>query len=79
MMRSIKSLGGLTRGRDVTESLRTLWINTTHRVLGVHEAMSDLTGSKHTTSVQHAEMSVRRRKKDNETFKQLQACNKQSF
>ena len=28
MMRSIKSRGGLTRGRGITESVRTLWINT---------------------------------------------------
>ena len=47
MMRSIKSRGGLTRGRGVTESVRTLWINSTHRVSGIHEAMTTLTGAKH--------------------------------
>ena len=35
--------------------------------------MTDLTRSKHESSVQHAEMSVIRRKKDNETLLQLWA------
>ena len=35
--------------------------------------MTDVTGSKHENSVQHAEMSVIRRKKDNETLLQLRA------
>ena len=62
MMRSIKSRGGLTRGRGVTESARTTWINTAHRVSGVHEAMTDLTNLKHKSSDQHVEMSISRKK-----------------
>ena len=42
-------------------------------VSGIHEAMTDLTRSKHENSVQHAEMSVIRKKKDNETLLQLRA------
>ena len=42
MMRSIKSRGGLTRGRGVTESVRTMWVNTAHRCSHVHEAMTEL-------------------------------------
>ena len=53
--------------------MRTLWINITHLVSGIHEAMTDLTRSKHENSVQHAEMSVIRKKKDNETLLQLRA------
>ena len=53
--------------------MRTLWINTTHCVSGIHEAITNLTGSKHRTSAQHAEMSVSRRKEDNETLQELQA------
>ena len=70
MMRSIKSRGGLTRGRGVTESVRTLCINSTHHVSGIHKAMTDLTRSKHKTSVQHAEMSGSRVRKDNQTLQQ---------
>ena len=73
LMRSIKSRGGLTRGRGVTESVRTLWTNSTHRVSGIHEAMTTLTGAKHKTSVQHAEMSESRVRKDNNTLQQLKA------
>ena len=51
MIRSIKRRGGLTRERGVTKSVRILWINTTCCVSGIHEAMTDLTGSNHRTSV----------------------------
>ena len=71
MMRSIKSRGGLTRARGVTESVRTLWINTAHRCASIHDAVTELTGLKHVTSEQHVEMSKSRRKKDNETTEKL--------
>ena len=71
MMRSIKSRGGLTRGRGVTESVRTLWINTAHRCSTIHKAVTDLTGLKHRTSEQHVEMSSSRKKKDNKLMKRL--------
>lgn len=51
-MRSLKSRGGLTRGRGVTESTRILWTNSMHRCAGVHNAMSNLTGMKHASSEQ---------------------------
>ena len=73
MMRSIKSQGGLARRCGVTESVRTLWINLTHCIPGIHEAMTNLTRSKHKTSVQHAEMSDSRIRKDNQTLQQLKA------
>ena len=44
LMRTIKSRGGLTRGRDVTESVRVMWVNSMHRCASVHNAMSNLTG-----------------------------------
>ena len=65
MMRSIKSQGGLTRGRGITESVRTLWINTAHRCSSVHDAMTSL------TSDQHIEIGISRRKKDTEALKKL--------
>jgi hypothetical protein len=46
MMRSLKSRGGLTRGRGVTESVRVMWINSMHRCAGVHDAMTTVTGLK---------------------------------
>ena len=71
MMRSIKSRGGLTRGRGVTESVRTMWINTAHRCSHVHEAMTELTGLAHTTSNQHKEMGESRRQHDNRVLAKL--------
>ena len=44
LMRTIKSRGGLTRGRGVTESVRVMWVNSMHRCASVHNAMSNLTG-----------------------------------
>ena len=73
MMRSIKSRGGLTRGCGATKSVRTLWTNSTHRISGKHKAMTDLTRSKHKTSVQHAEISDSRIRNDNQTLQQLKA------
>ena len=52
-MRTAKSRGGgggLTRGRGMTESVRLLWVLSGHKCAEVHEAMTELFGSKHTTS-----------------------------
>ena len=55
-MRSLKSRGGLTRGRGVTESVRILWTNSMHRCASVHNAMSNLTGMQQKSSEQHVEL-----------------------
>ena len=60
MMRSIKCQGGLTKRRGVTESVRTLWINSTHRIPSIPETMTYLARSKYKISVQHAEKSDKR-------------------
>ena len=71
MMRSIKSRGGLTRGRGITESVRTQWISSMHRCAGVHNAMTNLTGTKHQSSYQHLELYESRVKRDNTDLKKL--------
>ena len=53
IMRTIKSRGGLTRGRGMSESVRMLWIYSMHKCSQVHESMTML---QHTTSDQHVEM-----------------------
>ena len=50
LMRSIKSRGGLTRGRGMTESVRLQWAHSSHRTGAVHEAITDFTGLKLTTA-----------------------------
>ena len=71
LMRSMKTRGGLTRGRGVTESARVLWINTAHRCSSIHESMSQLTQTKHQTRAMHTEMGSTRVKKDNKDIDAL--------
>ncbi|MES9882369.1 MAG: hypothetical protein ABW185_15970 [Sedimenticola sp.] len=64
MMRSLKSRGGLTRGRGMTESVRQQWVYSLHACAAVHDAMSSLTGKQHTTSEQHVDFGKARREHD---------------
>ena len=64
LMRTAKSRGGLTRGRGMTESVRLLWVLSGHKCAEVHEAMAELSGSKHTTSEQHVELGTSRKSRD---------------
>ena len=45
MMHSLQSKGGLTRGRGISKTVRTMWICSSH-----HKAMTNLTGIKHQIS-----------------------------
>ena len=42
LIRSLKSQGGITRGRSVTESARMVWISSIHRLASARNAMSNL-------------------------------------
>ena len=53
LMRSLKSRGGLTRGRGMTEIVRQQWVYSMHTCAAIHDAMTSLTGKHHTTSHQH--------------------------
>ena len=63
-MRTVKSRGGLTRGRGMTESVRLLWVLSGHKCAEIHEAMTELSASKHTTSEQHIELGDSRKGRD---------------
>ena len=43
LMRAVKSRGGLTRGRGVTDSVRMTWIHSMHQCAEVRNAMTHLT------------------------------------
>ena len=61
LMRTAKSRGVLTSGRGITESVRLLWVlSGGYKCAEVHEAMIELSGSKHTTSEQHVEVGTSR-------------------
>ena len=52
MMRSIKSLGGLTRRTGMNEAVRNLWIETLHGCSKVGQAMQNITLTKKQTNDQ---------------------------
>ena len=64
MMHSIKSRGGLTRGRGITETVRLLWVYSMHKCAEVQKAMTDITGLVHRTSDQHVELGNTRCNRD---------------
>ena len=68
MMRSMKSLGGLTRGRGMSESVRNLWVSTLHSCGSVDQAMRQITNTARQSSEQHVELGVSRRNKDYRDF-----------
>lgn len=71
LMRGLKSRGGLTRGRGVSESVRLLWVKTMHRCASIHNAMSNLTKVLHKTSEQHTELGQSRIKRDNDDLMKI--------
>ena len=71
LMRSLKSRGGITRGRGITESVRQLWVSSMHRCASVHDSMGNLTGQHHKTSEQHIELGTSRIKRDNSDLQKL--------
>ena len=71
MMRAIKTSGGLTRGRGMTESSRHQWVSTAHNFAGIHDLMTTFTKVKNSSSEQHVDMSDARISRDNADFKKL--------
>ncbi|VDI53446.1 Hypothetical predicted protein [Mytilus galloprovincialis] len=63
LMRSIKTTGGLTRGRGMSESQRALWILSMPDCAEINSAMMSFTGTKFYSSDQHKEDGVSRQKK----------------
>ncbi|VDI73946.1 Hypothetical predicted protein [Mytilus galloprovincialis] len=64
LMRSVKSSGGLTRGRGMGESQRAQWILSMPACADYNSAMQDLTGVGYCTSDQHKEATRARKERD---------------
>jgi hypothetical protein len=64
LMRSLKSSGGLTRGRGLSESQRSTWILAMPCCASINDAMNDITGTGFVTSEQHKESGHSRMDKD---------------
>ena len=66
MMKSLKSRGGLTTGRGMTESVRHQWVHSMHRCSSIHHAMTVLTNLATKSSEQHEELGNSRCKRDHD-------------
>ena len=74
MMRSIKSRGGLTRGRGFTESTHhQQWVHTAQQCAVIHEVMTSVTKSTFANSEQHVELGVSRKNRDVSDLSKIQA------
>ena len=69
LMRSFKTTGGLTRGREMGETQRASWLLSMHACAEVNAAMQDFTQINYETSEQHEEMSTVRLKWDEKDSK----------
>jgi len=63
MMRSIKSQGGLTRGRGMHNTARATWLNTLRECATLRAALSDITRSERSTP-DHVEVGASRKLRD---------------
>ena len=73
MMRTIKSRGGLTSGRGMTDYVKMLWVASMHRCSEVHEAMTSVTQLQHQTSEQHQELGKSRINRDCNDLQKIQS------
>lgn len=64
LMRSMKTSGGLTRGRGMTEVQRVVWLLSHPLCSEVNNAMQQLTGVNYNTSEQHKDVTKSRQAKD---------------
>jgi len=71
LMRSVKTAGGLTRGRGLTETQRSLWLMSMPACADINQAMQDLSGVGYFSSEQHKDETQARKKKDTDDIKTL--------
>ena len=71
LMRSVKSQGGLTRGRGMNEFQRLVWLLSMPACAQVNLAMQTLTGVRYESSEQHKELGKARQTHDIERYFQI--------
>ena len=64
LVRSMKTSGGLTRGRGMTETQRLVWLMAHPVCAEVNNAMQQLTGVQYNTIEQHKDLTTARQGKD---------------
>ena len=71
LMRSIKTVGGLTRGRGMSESQQALWILSRPACSEINSTMQELIGNMYTSSDQHKDYSESHKKRDQKDVKSI--------
>ena len=71
LMRSMKTSGGLTRGRGMTEQQRLIWLHAMPVCAEINRAMLDLTGVSYSTGEQNKDISESRKNRDMKDTKTL--------
>jgi len=64
LMRSLKTSGGLTRGRGMTEQQRLVWLLSMPACAEINQAMQELTGVNYNTGEQKKDMTKARQSRD---------------
>ena len=64
LMRSIKTTGGLTKGRGLTETQRLVWLLSMPYAADINDAMQTLTGVRYTSTEQHKDITIARVHRD---------------
>ncbi len=64
LMRSMKTSGGLTRGRGMTEQQRLIWLLSMPACAEINRVMLELTGVSYSTSEQNKDMTKARQDRD---------------
>ena len=77
LMRSVKSRGGLTRGRGMSEPQHLVWFLSMPACAQINLSMQTLTGLRYETSDQHKDVSKSRKQSDTEDTLKLLAAFKQ--
>ena len=73
LMRSVKSCGGLTRGRGMAEAQRAQWILSMPACAEMNSAMNDITETGYVTSEQHKEAGTSRMERDDKDIRSIVA------
>lgn len=71
LMRSMKTNGGLTRGKGMTELQRVTWLLSMPKCSEINNSMQELTGVSHFTSEQHKDTTEARIERDNSDIRKL--------
>ena len=65
MMKAVKSRGGLTHGRGMTESVRLVWVHSMHKCGTIHRSLKALTGvDECCNELKHVELGQTRLQRD---------------